>query len=462
MAEYSGSVTLISGIKQKNDQDFPLVDASAVNVNLPQDFENDRLDDVLKELKNGQTDQVQADWGQTDSTKPDYIKNKPGSPSGETDPVFLANRNILTVADAGSEQSIQLNQEKSAYAANAYSDTGADGPYIAPWLFPIQYWYPDSVDADNPHSKVINSNDELEFGEPVNDPEFGWTIEVDDKENGQLVLVARMTTRSPHLFFDSQYVDGEHHITFAYGTEDAHQAVEDEPCMLVTGRSYVPRSLFPMRVYFGMTTSASYFEITARDKYTIEDGDEHSLPGVWGVVGYYDNQEMEAVAMVDKTTLKFVSDGNLVVLARGTSSEKNATTSDTILESGSAGAYILPSLDATGVTATTGVYRFDVNVPIPANARTVTAPSEWDWIQGRGLPANTAELAGKTIRLGVWYDCSLHTFTVGIMDRDLKSAVAKNGGTQALFEAANAGTASLSELTTMLVAVYRTLGFTPD
>ena len=458
MAEYSGSVTLISGIKQKNNQDFPLVDASAVNVNLPQDFENDRLDDVLKELKSAQPGQVQADWEQSDSTQPDYIKNKPGSLSGETDPVFLENRNILTVADAGAAQSIQLNQEKSAYAANAYSDAGADGPYIAPWLFPFQYWYPGS--GGSPSSKVIHSNDELEFGEPMNDPEFGWTMEVDDKENHELVLLVKMTTRSPHLFFDSQYVDGEHHITFAYGTEDEHQAVEDEPCVLVTGRPYVPRSLFPIRMYYGSTTSSSYIEITSRDKYTIEDGDQHDTPGVWGVVGWANGTD-EAVALADKNTLKFVPDEYLVVLSRGTSSEKNATTSDTILVSDSAGAYILPLFDATGVTATTGVYRFDVHVSIPSNARTVTAPASWDWIQGRGLPANTAELAGKNIRLGVWYDCEAHLFTVGIMDRDLKSAVVKNGGTQALFEAANAGTASLSDLTTLLVAVYRTLGFTP-
>ena len=48
MAKYSGSVELISGLKQANNQDFPLVDASAVQVN----DNGDRLDEVLNEKLN--------------------------------------------------------------------------------------------------------------------------------------------------------------------------------------------------------------------------------------------------------------------------------------------------------------------------------------------------------------------------------------------------------------------------
>lgn len=48
MAKYNGSVELISGIKQANNQDFPLVDASAVQVN----DNGDRLDEVLNEKLN--------------------------------------------------------------------------------------------------------------------------------------------------------------------------------------------------------------------------------------------------------------------------------------------------------------------------------------------------------------------------------------------------------------------------
>lgn len=48
MAKYNGSVELISGLKQANNQDFPLVDASAVQVN----DNGDRLDDVLNEKLN--------------------------------------------------------------------------------------------------------------------------------------------------------------------------------------------------------------------------------------------------------------------------------------------------------------------------------------------------------------------------------------------------------------------------
>jgi len=48
MAKYNGSVELISGLKQANNQDFPLVDASAVQVN----DNGDRLDKVLNEKLN--------------------------------------------------------------------------------------------------------------------------------------------------------------------------------------------------------------------------------------------------------------------------------------------------------------------------------------------------------------------------------------------------------------------------
>lgn len=48
MAEYSGSVTLISGLTQKNGGTFALMDASAVQV----DDTGKRLDEKLKELEN--------------------------------------------------------------------------------------------------------------------------------------------------------------------------------------------------------------------------------------------------------------------------------------------------------------------------------------------------------------------------------------------------------------------------
>lgn len=48
MAEYTGSVELISGITQKNAGDFPLMDASAVQV----DDTGKRLDVKLQELEN--------------------------------------------------------------------------------------------------------------------------------------------------------------------------------------------------------------------------------------------------------------------------------------------------------------------------------------------------------------------------------------------------------------------------
>ncbi len=43
---YKGSVELISGIKQKNNGDFPLVDASAVRVT-----DEKRLDEVLNDTE---------------------------------------------------------------------------------------------------------------------------------------------------------------------------------------------------------------------------------------------------------------------------------------------------------------------------------------------------------------------------------------------------------------------------
>lgn len=48
MAEYKGSVELISGLTQKNGGTFPLVNATAVQV----DNTGKRLDEKLKELEN--------------------------------------------------------------------------------------------------------------------------------------------------------------------------------------------------------------------------------------------------------------------------------------------------------------------------------------------------------------------------------------------------------------------------
>ena len=45
---YEGSTQLASGIVQRNGNDFPLVDASAVQVG---DDEENRLDDVLSEMQ---------------------------------------------------------------------------------------------------------------------------------------------------------------------------------------------------------------------------------------------------------------------------------------------------------------------------------------------------------------------------------------------------------------------------
>lgn len=47
MAEYKGSVELISGLTQKNGGTFPLVNATAVQV----DNAGKRLDEKLKELE---------------------------------------------------------------------------------------------------------------------------------------------------------------------------------------------------------------------------------------------------------------------------------------------------------------------------------------------------------------------------------------------------------------------------
>lgn len=47
MAEYKGSVELISGLTQKNGGTFPLVNATAVQV----DNTGKRLDEKLKELE---------------------------------------------------------------------------------------------------------------------------------------------------------------------------------------------------------------------------------------------------------------------------------------------------------------------------------------------------------------------------------------------------------------------------
>lgn len=48
MAQYNGSIELISGIKQANNGNFPLVDASAVQV----DDTGKRLNEALQELTN--------------------------------------------------------------------------------------------------------------------------------------------------------------------------------------------------------------------------------------------------------------------------------------------------------------------------------------------------------------------------------------------------------------------------
>lgn len=59
MAEYKGSVSLISGLQQANKGTFPLVDASAVNITLNEDGSPrststmpDRLDSILVSLFN--------------------------------------------------------------------------------------------------------------------------------------------------------------------------------------------------------------------------------------------------------------------------------------------------------------------------------------------------------------------------------------------------------------------------
>lgn len=46
MGKYKGSIELISGLKQANDQDFPLMNASAIQV----DDEGTRLDEALKNV----------------------------------------------------------------------------------------------------------------------------------------------------------------------------------------------------------------------------------------------------------------------------------------------------------------------------------------------------------------------------------------------------------------------------
>ena len=46
MGKYKGSIELISGLKQANNQDFPLMDASAIQV----DDEGTRLDEALKNV----------------------------------------------------------------------------------------------------------------------------------------------------------------------------------------------------------------------------------------------------------------------------------------------------------------------------------------------------------------------------------------------------------------------------
>ena len=49
MAKYNGSVELISGITQANNQDFPLMESHAIQV----DDEGTRLDEVLDTMKKG-------------------------------------------------------------------------------------------------------------------------------------------------------------------------------------------------------------------------------------------------------------------------------------------------------------------------------------------------------------------------------------------------------------------------
>ena len=51
LTNYSGSVELISGIRQKNDGDFPLMEAHSVQV----DETGKRLDELLDNLGNSST-----------------------------------------------------------------------------------------------------------------------------------------------------------------------------------------------------------------------------------------------------------------------------------------------------------------------------------------------------------------------------------------------------------------------
>lgn len=57
MAEYKGSISLISGLTQANNGEFPLVDAGAVNVSITGDGtpqstsgKSDRLDTILAKM----------------------------------------------------------------------------------------------------------------------------------------------------------------------------------------------------------------------------------------------------------------------------------------------------------------------------------------------------------------------------------------------------------------------------
>ena len=49
MAKYKGSVELISGLTQKNGGKFPLLDASAIQV----DDNDTRLNQIIEDIKNG-------------------------------------------------------------------------------------------------------------------------------------------------------------------------------------------------------------------------------------------------------------------------------------------------------------------------------------------------------------------------------------------------------------------------
>jgi hypothetical protein len=71
LENYNGSVQLMAGITQKGGGNFALIEAAAVQTKE----DGTRLNTELEEIRGIAT--TQSDWGQTDETKADYIKNKP-------------------------------------------------------------------------------------------------------------------------------------------------------------------------------------------------------------------------------------------------------------------------------------------------------------------------------------------------------------------------------------------------